>query len=479
MYHALSLADAGLMVNLVGYPGTSPFESILAHKQIVVHFIPTPKKLQFSASSQRISRLLAQLFYVSAAIVRVLVQIWQVLRLLLLSVPSADFILIQNPPAIPTFAIVHIVAILHASRIVVDWHNLGYSILALTLTPASSQSREPSETSRPGIIRSAIVEFATLYERLLGTNGVYAHFTVTSAMKEKLKKEWRVRAPIHVVYDKPPRDFYRLTKKEAREFLSGFNPGVPLNESNIALSPQNFDPESSSRPAILVTSSSYTEDDDFSTLLRALALYSARASNTMPDLLVFVTGRGPLKDRWEARIRQGIWEDERMPLPALTAGTSTTNQRPLPDTYRKIRLHTVFLAQSDYPKLLGCADLGVCLHASSSGLDLPMKVVDLFGCGTPVAALGYPCLDELVKDGSNGLVFTNSDQLAEQLLSTFRSFPKSTPELDSMRRNIAVEFAEGNRWTENWTRVARPVFGIHQRATGVGARSGSGGDSIK
>jgi len=138
-----------------------------------------------------------------------------------------------------------------------------------------------------------------------------------------------------------------------------------------------------------------------------------------------------------------------------------------------VTCRSTWLEAPDYPLLLGSADLGISLHSSSSGLDLPMKVVDMFGCGLPVCALNYPCLGELVKDGVNGLVFNNSDELAEQFERLLTGFPNSTALTDlrdSLRRthtsspssystHKAEEASDAvwGSWKDNWNRVVRPL----------------------
>lgn len=41
----------------------------------------------------------------------------------------------KNPPSIPSLALVQLVGRMRGSKVIIDWHNLGYSILALKLGP--------------------------------------------------------------------------------------------------------------------------------------------------------------------------------------------------------------------------------------------------------------------------------------------------------------------------------------------------------
>ena len=146
--------------------------------------------------------------------------------------------------------------------------------------------------------------------------------------------------------------------------------------------------------AVIVSSTSWTADEDFSLLLTALDHYQSfvTKASRLPKLLFIITGKGALKAAFERAIadRSGKWVD--------------------------IAVRCIFLPARDYPILLGSADLGVSLHVSSSGRDLPMKVVDMFGCGVPVLAKHFECLGELVKDGLNGLLFETGEELGKQLV---------------------------------------------------------------
>ncbi|XP_063672216.1 putative glycosyltransferase ALG1L2 isoform X5 [Pan troglodytes] len=96
-------------------------------------------------------------------------------------------------------------------------------------------------------------------------------------------------------------------------------------------------------------------------------------------------------------------------LAAFSARLATPGKGPLREYYSRlihqkhfqhIQVCTPWLEGRGLPLLLGSVDLGVYLDTSSSGLDLPMKVVDMFS------------LHELVKHEENGLVFEDSEELA-------------------------------------------------------------------
>lgn len=191
------------------------------------------------------------------------------------------------------------------------------------------------------------------------------------------------------------------------------------------------------RPALVVSSTSWTPDEDFGILLKALEGYESRARAVngatdldgqwrLPRVLVIITGRGPLRKRYMDQVK-------------------LIQER---DSWKWVRCINLWLEAADYPILLGkknmmhnfcaicsclpgSADLGVSLHSSSSALDLPMKIVDMFGSELPVCALDFAwcvpilhrkitnltnrSLGELVKDQVNGLIFKNAEQLTEQL----------------------------------------------------------------
>ncbi|XP_032669368.1 chitobiosyldiphosphodolichol beta-mannosyltransferase-like [Odontomachus brunneus] len=404
-YHAISFAKQGYTVNIIGYPGSPPLQEISENAHISVYYLQPPPELQ-----NRLPRLLSY-------IVKVL---WQTVDLfwLLLRRPIPHSLIMQNPPAIPTIPVCWFYCVLMEVQFIIDWHNYAYSIMALSLGK-----------------NHTLVKLARFIEMTFGRRAGI-NFCVSNAMQQDLKEKLGVK--VCVLYDRPGEQFRPISLAEKHEFLLKLAEKYdafkgPRKDSTILTEcSSNGVHLSPKRPGFIVSSTSWTEDEDFSILLNALQEYeNACESNelNLPDLICAITGKGPLKDFYIAIINLKNW--------------------------RHVKVVTPWLENEDYPKILASADLGVCLHISSSGLDLPMKVLDMFGCCLPVCAYDFNCLSELVKNNENSLVFASENELAQQLKTWFQDFPNNEAQRqqeEKFRRSLEMRAeVEPNN---------RPIIGI-------------------
>ena len=140
-----------------------------------------------------------------------------------------------------------------------------------------------------------------------------SNFTVTKAMKTELESQGAQN--ISILYDKPHPRFQKLEADEKKEFLQRISTSIP--ELKGAL-----------EKPLIVSSTSWTEDEDFGILLDALKI--CRDRNLA--LTVAITGKGPQKDFYKQQIKKL--------------------------DMKNIDIVTPWLEIEDYPKLLGAATLG-------------------------------------------------------------------------------------------------------------------------
>jgi beta-1,4-mannosyltransferase len=277
-------------------------------------------------------------------------------------------VLVQNPPSFPTLAAARLGA--RGARLIVDWHNYGYSLLALRLAP-----------DHPAVRASR------WYEGVAGRLGD-AHFCVSEAMRRDLAARFSIDA--RVLRDMP---------------LALDRPARAANPAPIAVCPAGW-----------------TADEDMDMLVDALD----RLKPSCP-IQVHLTGTGPRRAHYDPRISK------------------------LRDSGFDIR--TGFLPEEEYRDLLRRADFGLSLHGSSSGLDLAMKVVDLYAAGVPVCALDYgDTVREQIEDGATGRLF----RTAEELAAILGEWAGSPGEVNLLRRNVQEKWAR--TWHEEWRHVASPQF---------------------
>lgn len=338
---------------------------------------------------------------------KVLFQIYTLLATLMYALPPSRFLLVQNPPSIPVLAIAYLSSMLRNTHLLIDWHNYGYTILSAKLP-----------------VTHLLVRISKMYEHTLGRMAPFANFTVTHAMEAQLREApWNIRSPIVTLHDRPADIFQPIIDQSVRKkFLMRLPETKDVADKIMA-----------GRMRLLVSSTSWTPDEDFDILLQALQHYSDTSAT---PILAIITGKGPDKEKYLAQIQQ-----------LFRAGKLD-----------RAIIKTAWLSMEDYATLLACADLGVCLHMSSSGVDLPMKVVDMFGAGLPVAGYcGYESWSELVQENENGRGFKTAGELFRILMDLFGT-EEGAKRLAQLKEGAIKEGSR--RWDDEWDEVAGRVLGL-------------------
>src|SRR5436305_3735126 len=396
LYHARALSAAGVDVELVGFEGTPLPKAVGADPRIKIHRL-NPATLRrtggFSGSTYAVAGLL------DAA--RLSLRLWRVLRSLI----PPDLVLVQNPPAFPTVVVAWFALRGRGVRFVIDWHNLGFTLLRLRLGQG-----HPA------------VRLARWFERR-DARRVDANLCVSRGLAAFLESRFGV-SNTRVLYDRPAEAFAPIDRSDRERFRQALFARLGIRSGDVGF---------------IVCPTSWTEDEDFDVAIEAVVRLEERIrgweaaapGRRFTDLVILVTGDGARRAQFERRFAG---------LPA-----------------RRVQLRARWLEPEDYPRVVGSADLGLCLHRSSSGLDIPMKVADLFGAGVPVCALDYgACLAERVRHGDNGLLFSAGNQLADVLFDLFEAFPGDQSSLDRLR--TGARRSARPTWEEGWSRDAKPVL---------------------
>lgn len=124
-YHCLSLLKHNYRVNLISYKQTAPLKLLSENNRVTFIYLRQPNQL---------ANITSKLKYLYKGIERVVQQFAELL-IRLLSLKKSKIIIVQNPPSIPTLLIVQLYSFLTGTRLIIDWHNFGYSIINLNRGP--------------------------------------------------------------------------------------------------------------------------------------------------------------------------------------------------------------------------------------------------------------------------------------------------------------------------------------------------------
>ena len=121
-YHAMSLASHGVRVTLVGYSGERCISAIENSPRVTSHRFAPPLSGPWSKRLRRRAYPIFAAIKALALLARVMYELaWRAAK-------PVDAILVQNPPSLPGLACVYLACLLRRCPMVLDWHNLGFTM---------------------------------------------------------------------------------------------------------------------------------------------------------------------------------------------------------------------------------------------------------------------------------------------------------------------------------------------------------------
>ena len=385
--HCVAISESFPNINeisLIGYDSNDIRNDINSNPKI--------KRYNISKLINNLSNFLPRFLFIFTSFFKILFQIFSMF-FILFRIPKFQFLILQNPPGIPSMFICWIVCKLRSAKFIIDWHNYGYTILKVN--------------NRPNFI----VKIAEKYEKFFGKKS-HMNFCVSQAEKRDLKKNFGIDAIC--LPDKPLLGLFKfLTSEQAPELYKKYKELNTLLDKN--------------RPILMISSTSWTPDEDFNMLLNSFIKTEEilNKNNNLKKVLFLITGKGPMKENFMKKVNES--------------------------NLKIFNVKSIWLDSDDYPKLLALCDLGICLHYSSSGIDLPMKVVDMFSACLPAAAIYYPTIEELVKNEENGFTFRNEKELSKILKNAVEEISKNGKweKLEKFRKKLKKDLNEEN-WVAQW-----------------------------
>lgn len=406
-------------VHLVGFLISGIPSRLKNNSRVHLHNI-TSYKMNVTQGS-KISFLFYAFFKISSEILSLF---W--ILILSQKMSPLTHIIMQNPPSVPIVIIAKITSIIKGSIFIIDWHNFGFSILALKQT-------------------GFVVKMYKLIERHVGKLADI-HLTVTKEMKKFLKIYWKFNDKnIHCLYDRATLKFINKTINDKDDKkLWDIDIKKHFNKDNIKNLKQAKDDN-----LWMISSTSWTPDEDLNMLLDDKVLQNINEEIKSLDkdkrrkIVLFITGKdeGNLRTEFEGKLKDLSLE--------------------------YIDVITIWLGSHDnYIHLLKWCDIGLCFHKSSSGLDLPMKVVDMFGVNIPVIAINFDeiemkkimgidnddvkcALNELVQHNQRGLIFDKPQELTKYVLDVYND--RDCELIKKFKGNI--ESFRKYRWDTEWKKV--------------------------